>query len=210
MTNDTLVFNSIATSTSRVVQYTIELCEASPIECIKYENRSIFSKLCKDGCKNYDRKWCCPPHSPGFSTLAQPWEKLYVVFLHIPMDGFSDVKNSYLRVKAANSMLKSRADKFVRIVSKNNGRAISTGSCRLCKPCHFQKGEPCAHPRLMAYSFEALGINVNAMVTDLFTVPLQWYKTGVMPEYTSVVCGVLTNSSFSLDDLHDIYLKNIL
>lgn len=125
----------------------------------------------------------------------------------MPMYAFSNIKNEYLRVKAANSMLKSRADKYMHRLAEEYGRYISTGSCRCCKPCKFQSGEPCAHPKLMAYSFEALGIDVGALINVYFDYPLLWYKKGELPEYTSVVCGLLTNETLSLELLKKEYFK---
>ena len=61
----------------------------------------------------------------------------------------------------------------------------------------------------MAYSFESLGINVDALVKEYFKKPLLWYKKGSVPEYTSVVCGLLTNEDLSLDILKELYLKTI-
>lgn len=203
---NTLKIDSSAKSGRRIINYTLELCEADIFSCLKYENPRVFGVLCQQGCKNFNRKWSCPPNSPTFSAVSQRWEKLFIFFLHVEMTHFADVKNPYLRVKAANSMLKSRADKFVRKLSETEGRAISTGSCRLCRPCHYQKNEKCAHPDIMAYSYEAMGVNVDALVQEYFGKPLLWYRDKVVPEYTSVVCGYLTNDSISLEKLQGIYL----
>lgn len=204
-----IVFNSTAKSKNRLIDYTIELCITSPFQCMPFENKNFFSSLCNSGCKNYNQKWSCPPHAPTFSAISSHWDRLYVLYMRMPMNAFSEVKNIYLRIKAANSMLKSRADKYMRTLSKNYGKYISTGSCRLCKPCKVQKGMPCAHPSLMAYSFEALGIDVEALVNEFFEHPLLWYKNGVLPEYTSVVCGLLTNEPLSLEKLRQEYYSII-
>ena len=56
--------------------------------------------------------------------------------------------------------------------------------------------KPCAHPDIMTYSFEALGINVTDMVRDLFGIPLLWNRKNQLPEYTSVVAGLLSKDKY--------------
>ncbi len=75
----------------------------------------------------------------------------------------------------------------------------STGSCRLCKPCHKKLNEPCAHPDIRTFSYEALGVNVSSMVHDIFGIDLLWYAKGSLPLYTCVVAGLLSNQMM-LDD----------
>lgn len=196
-------------STSHSFNYTVELCISSVKLTMKHQNVEKFTKLCKHGCKNYNQKWSCPPNSPSFSSFSQGWKNLYVIFFRTEMHPFSDIKNPYLQIKAANMMLKSRADKYIRKLCKDEGRVISTGSCRLCKPCHLKNGEPCAHPNIMTYSYEAMGIDVDALVFDCFGKHLLWYKNGCIPEYTSVVCGYLSNQDIPLEVMRDLYLETI-
>lgn len=203
-------FFAIAKSERRSFPYKVELCVIPAQECVKFENQPLFYELCRTGCKNFGQKWSCPPRSPTFSCMACTWAYLYVVYIRAPMAPFGDIKNKYLQIKAANSMLKSRADKFGRhLATQYHGRYISTGSCRLCKPCKIKINAPCAHPDLMAYSFEALGIDVSALVNHCFATPLLWYKDGCVPTYSSVVCGLLSNQKIDLDVLRDVY-ENVI
>ena len=204
-------YSFIANAKSRTISlnYIVSLCETSPQACTKFESQERFRILCETGCKNYNRKWSCPPSSPKFSSYALKWSYLYILYMRAPLSAFLNIKNEYLRIKAANSMLKSRAEKYMRGLSEIYGKYISTGSCRLCKPCKYQLGVSCAHPNLMAYSFESLGINVGALVNEYFDRPLLWYKKGCLPEYTSVVCGLLSNESISFDLLKEHFFKLI-
>ena len=195
-------FTCQAISKSATIAYTVEICATSGDTCMKYEDKQKFDDLCRNGCPNYSHKWSCPPYAPPFERLASKWKNLYIVFIHADMEQFSYIKNDYLKVKAANSMLKSRADRFIREMARLHGEAVSTGSCRLCKPCRCKSGMPCAHPESMAYSFEALGIDVGRLTEDYFQRPLKWYSRQSLPEYTSVVCGILTN-----EDLSGEYLR---
>ena len=46
---------------------------------------------------------------------------------------------------------------------------------------------------MIPFSFEALGIDVGSMTLELFGHRLLWYKKGSVPEYTTVVGGILAN-----------------
>ncbi len=205
-----MVFTHCATTKSATIQYTVEMCLANPDTCASYEEKENFDNLCRTGCPNYGHKWSCPPFAPLFGDFASNWQRLYIIFAHADLMQFSYIKNDYLKVKAANSILKSRADRFIREMARPHGSCISTGSCRLCKPCRRKIGMPCAHPDLMAYSFEALGVDVGRLVEGCFGKPLLWYQRKCPPQYTSVVCGILTNEELSLEYLQESYLKYIV
>ncbi len=143
---------------------------------IQYQHKEEFDCLCKEGCPNYDKKWSCPPLSPSYSSFVSKYENIIVVVISTKLDQFSYIKNDYLKVKAANTIMKSRIDKVLRSFISDNCYYISTGSCRMCKPCKRKLNQPCAHPGEMTFSFEALGINVSEMVNDLFNFELKWYK----------------------------------
>jgi len=195
----------VASTASGRYEYAVEIISAEPLLISEFCDKNKFDNLCKYGCPNFKRKWSCPPYAPAFLDFVSKWEQLYVIFMYIDMVQFATIKNDYLKIKAANSLLKSRADKFLRRMAKRYGHYISTGSCRLCKPCKHKIEMPCAHPGLMTYSFEAMGVDVGKLVNAYFQKPLLWYKYGQLPEYTSVVCGLLTNEKLSLKYIMDEY-----
>ena len=151
------------------------------------------------GCPNYSSKWSCPPYSPAYKDFSKNYQKLCVVLLGLDMSSLDYIKQDYLKIKAANSILKSRIDKVLRACKDDDEKYISTGSCRLCKPCHKKLNEPCAHPDIRTFSYEALGVNVSSMVHDIFGIDLLWYAKGSLPLYTCVVAGLLSNQMM-LDD----------
>lgn len=102
--------------------------------------------------------------------------------------------------------MKSRVDKLLRNYPlAEEHKFISTGSCRLCKPCRCKVGEKCANPDSMTYSFEALGIDVGAMTEELLNFQLMWYKKGNLHQYTSVVAGLLSEQAIN----HQIFLSEL-
>jgi len=174
-----------------------------------FEDYNKFSNLCKDGCPNYQQKWSCPPYSPKFTEYSNGFIYITICAMTMHLGQLLYIKNDYLKVKAANSILKSKADKILGSFVTEHTKYISTGSCRLCKPCKCKKGESCAHSSKMAYSFEALGIDVNKITESLFDFELLWHKKGNCPLYTSVVVGLLTiekpNKENILRTLQNVY-----
>lgn len=192
------------------IDYSMDICFIPTKGLSVYEDKEKFCKLCEEGCANYARKWSCPPFAPHFTDYVLEWKKIFVFYLRIDLEQFSYIKNDYLKVKAANAILKSRSDKFLRKMAEKHGKYISSGSCRFCKPCKCKSGSPCAHPNVMTYSFEAMGIDVGQLVSNYFQKPLLWYKPQCPPKYTSVVCGLLTNEELTVDDLYNEYSEHII
>ena len=156
-------------------------------------DKSCFNELCKK-CKNYGKKYACPPNSPEFNTLCKK-EGLFVVLFKCNLE---QIKNTseYNKIRIANSVMKSRIDKLMRALEENlenKFKFLSSGSCRLCKKCNFEKQLPCKYPLKMRFSLEATGINVEKITKELFGLPLLWYNhaSHKAPEYTCVVAGLM-------------------
>ncbi len=177
------------------IPYWGKACTVLADDIIVYCNKTHFDGLCRLGCPNYGKKWSCPPYAPLYGDFSIGCQNLCVVLLGLNLDELGYIKQDYLKVKAANSVLKSRIDKTLRMCRTDKEKYVSTGSCRLCRPCRKKLSEPCARPTIRTYSFEALGINVSAMVKDIFHVNLLWYKRGSLPLYTCVVAGLLSDES---------------
>lgn len=161
---------------------------------VQYMNKEKYDTLCKEGCPNYGKKWSCPPFAPDYERFVKSYEYIQIVMLMARMEEFDYISRDNLKIKAANSVLKSRVDKALRQTMDEEEFYISTGSCKMCKPCKKKLDEKCAHPQIRSFSYEALGIHVSAMTEDLFGTELLWYKKHDLPEYTCVVAGLLTNN----------------
>lgn len=177
------------------VPYWGKVCTVLAGNILLYCNKERFDDLCRLGCPNYEKKWSCPPYSPSYIDFSSGYQFLCIVLLGLNLDKLEYIKQDYLKIKAANSILKSRVDKALRICVNDSEKYVSTGSCRLCKPCRKKLEKPCAHPTIRSFSFEALGVNVSTMVKEIFDFDLLWYKRGSIPSYTCVVAGLLTNDS---------------
>lgn len=194
-------FDSYAVTPSAKLVYTINLLEINPHELDVLVDKNRFDKMCEKGCSNYRKKWSCPPHAPSYQEFSHDWKYIYIVFAQIELHQFAYIKNDYLKIKAANNILKSRIDKYLLYMAEEGGKYISTGSCRLCKPCKCKLNLPCAKPNKMTYSFEAMGMDVNTLIRKCFNSCLLWYRKNSLPEYTSVVCGLLSNDCLSYGDM---------
>ena len=201
------IFTAIAKTPTSELEYTVSICQVESDLVSELVDKSKFDNLCLTGCQNYNRKWACPPSAPSFVDFSYGKEHTYVVFMQLLLNQFEYIKNGYLKVKAGNSILKSRADKLVRSIAENHGRYISSGSCHLCKPCKGKLEQPCRYPEKMTYSFEALGVDVELLINKCFQSTLLWYKNGTLPEYTSVVCGLLTNEIIEFKAFEEIYIS---
>ena len=202
---------SIFTPTTQILIHT----KATLVDCanlIEYENQMLFSALCKVGCPNYGNKWACPPYSPTFSRYSIDYSRALLVVFYCYLDQFHYTKTEYMRIKASNSILKSRMDNFMRSLEKQvGGKMISNGSCRLCKPC-AQKGgtmSRCKKPDQMRFSLESLGLDVSGISRDYFKHDLLWYKDKKSPLYSSVVSALLTNTQIDQIDFTSMFSMNV-
>jgi len=171
-----------------------------------------FSALCQTGCKNFGKKYSCPPKSPSFEILSRDYKYLVVNAFKIP---YTELKKEYNSVRMANVVSKSLQRKIFDITAQElkgkNYRflILENGSCRLCKVCNLQKNEPCKYPDKMRFSLEATGVDVNDLVLKCYGFLLQWYYKGKkdkFPEYQCVVSAILTNEP---NEVSFILNKNI-
>lgn len=163
------------------------------IKCSKVKIRKeLFSRMCEESCRNFDKKYCCPPYAPRFEEFVRSYDRLLVVLFTLSLNqlnGFNYL--DYHKLRIANIVLKSRIERFMRCLDEVfKTRFLSTGACRLCKPCKCKIGEPCKHPNKMRYSLESVGVDCDYLSRELFNIPLLWYEDKKAPEYTSVICAI--------------------
>ena len=164
-----------------------------------YYESSRNEIACKEGCPNYGSKWSCPPYA-----------KAFLLCFSTEMKNYSDVKNVYLAVKAANVTLKTLIERCARSIEEyTNGYSLLSGSCRLCKPCQCKNKQPCKHPNKMRYSMEATGLDVQKVCFDFLKHELLWYRNKKLPQYTSVVALILSNQYLAIDELSGIINKTL-
>lgn len=182
------------------------ICETSILH--KFENKELFNNMCKGGCPNYKKKWSCPPYSPKFSSYSENYKYALIVLMSCDLEQFNYIKTEYMKVKASHSILKSRMDNLMRSLENDfDGLMISSGSCKLCKPCNCKQSLTCKKPNLKRYSMEALGLDVGTVSLDLFKHELLWYKNKKAPSYSSILSCLLLNNLNHIDSNIIQYLK---
>ena len=154
--------------------------------------KQLFNNMCKEGCKNYNKKYCCPPLTPDFQELTKNNQGLFVVLFICDLNQITSTE--YNKVRIANVVMKSRIIKLMRFLEEEfNTIFLSTGSCNLCKPCQLKLNKPCKHPKKRRYCLESVGVDCNHISKKLFNIPILWYKNKKAPEYTLVICGLVCN-----------------
>lgn len=190
------------TTPSAKIKIHIKAFSCSTDELLKFENKDFFDSLCKKGCPNFGDKWSCPPYSPHFHDYSKNYNNCIIILLYCYLNQFDYIKTEYMKIKASNSILKSKADYLIRnLEDTHSGLMISNGSCRLCKPCSCKKQLPCKKPQLRRYSMESLGLNVGAISKSYFNHELLWYKNKQSPCYSSVLSCFITNDLISIDEI---------
>jgi predicted metal-binding protein len=155
-------------------------------------NKDKFKELCKNGCRNYNQKYSCPPFSPDFANFTSGYRKMLVVCFRINLKQYEPLP-FFQRIKASNAILKSKMDQELLTFKRAGNKVAGSGSCRFCRVCGAKKNESCKKPEKRMYSLESLGVDVDDLVKRCFGFPLLWYKIdgNFNPEYTSAVGGVL-------------------
>jgi predicted metal-binding protein len=177
------------------IQYQTTIIKVSDVHC----DYSKTEKLCLEGCRNYNKKYSCPPKSPDFKVLSKKYSHFVVNIFRIDL---AEYKQQYNTIRMTNVVNKSVQRKVFNKAFLNNNFTekiviLENGSCRLCKKCNLQNGMPCKYPDKMRPSLEACGINVDALVIKCFEFDLKWYKKNkqaCFPEYQCTVGGILTNN----------------
>lgn len=191
-------FDFQAITPSRKVKINGMITQFNPKELLDYENYANNKIRCERGCPNYNHKWSCPPYSPNYRNYAKGYEHGIMLLFWCNLEQFNYIKNPYMKIKAANAILKSRIDNFLRkLEDKLSGKMLSNGSCKLCKPCNCKKGLICKHPKKMRYSMEALGLDVEEISKKYFSHELLWYKNKTVPVHSSVISCLLMKNEIS-------------
>lgn len=158
----------------------------------RYEDKLCIREKCEKGCVSYGRKWSCPPFSPSFSDYSRGYPSCVLILFYCRLNQFHYIQSDYMKVRAANSILRSQTTKLARYFEEElSGRMLSGGSCRSCKTCAKVQDKDCKNPSKLRFSLEALGLNQDEISRDYFNHQLLRYENRKAPEYSTVLSGVL-------------------
>ncbi len=154
-------------------------------KCVDVEK---FLGFCRE-CENFDKRWSCP--SFDFEPLAV-WQRFKnlrlraAVLTPLPGAVLADLMAGLWQEKE-----KMLAELWAAEEAQPGAMALSAGSCQLCAQCSRPQGQPCRQPDKMRHSIESLGGDVGKTAELYFQRPLQWIKAGEMPEYLTLIGGLL-------------------
>lgn len=155
--------------------------ENLPIEYMVFEER--VKQKCFH-CKNYNRKWTCPPkmNHIDYPKLFSEYDNCAVVIcaLDVNSDNFEEQ-----RTKSTNIVHRALLFLEEELYNANNSLAVSFigGSCKLCK--NGCNPERCVNPYLSRTPWEATGCNVVKTLAKIninvtFPITDKLYRYGII------------------------------
>lgn len=181
--------------------YTTEMKEAviSVEEYVsKYVRPEEFLQYCRQ-CPTFGHKWSCPEYDFDTKEYFRRYRNLKVFGLKIIYD--EDLREKVLtkeemRKVISESMMMERKglDSMLdELEEKTGGKGLNAGACIVCRECAKDEGEKCRFPEKMRYSLESLGGDITATTKDILGIDLIWDRDGHLPEYYTMVAGLLYN-----------------
>lgn len=163
----------------------------------KYVKAEEFIQYCR-ACPNFGKIWSCPEYDFDTVEYFRKHSRLRVIGLKIiysPGTREKTYSREEMREVIAGSMHVERRklDEYLReLEEKTGGTALNAGSCNICpEGCARPEGKNCRFPDRMRYSLESLGADITTTIGDLLGIELVWDKEGKLPEYYTLVAGLL-------------------
>lgn len=167
--------------------------EASPLAFMRvipfnevcFDDRCKF--LCKYGCKNFQRKYCCPPDSLELKEAIQnhnyKWTLLAATSSPLPPD-ISPYKKLFLNRHKEHEIQRistNLQDLFIK--NKIGHIVLSGGACKKCHICSKIVHLKCKKPNQKLTSMEAVGIDCQKTLSSAgfpFEMPAKIVSTVVL------------------------------
>lgn len=153
--------------------------------CVDVEK---FIGYCR-ACRNYGRRWSCP--SFDFDPLDL-WKRYQAIHIHarvltpvrgadmvVMMEGLKREKE-----KLTDALLKM--ERIRRAALPSQPAAVPSAAA-----VPGPEGIPCREPERMRYSIEALGGDLSETMERYFQRPIRWSRNGEVPDYLTLVGGLL-------------------
>ena len=161
----------------------------------EFRRTDYFIEFCQQ-CKNYGRRYGCPPFDDETLSIVEGYEKVRIMGLKIVPN------NKLLPLSAANDLMKpvitEMNEELLELEKSLGGYAFGfVGTSPYCggAPCAKISGEPCRHPDKVRPSLEAFGFDMSKTAKDLLGLEIKWSQGELIPEYLTLVCGVFYQKS---------------
>jgi predicted metal-binding protein len=139
-----------------------------PFNKIFFDDRCKF--LCKYGCKNYQRKYCCPPDSLELKEEIQnhnyKWALLAATSCSLPLQ-ITHYKKLYLNRQKEHEIQRISStlhDLFIK--NRIEHIILSGGACKKCQICSKILHLKCKKPNQKLTSMEAVGIDCQKTLSS--------------------------------------------
>lgn len=165
-----------------------------------FYDREKFEKFCKE-CRNYGSTWSCPPYNFEVEDYLKGYKYIYLVGVKIIFDektleeiNTKEKINDYT-TETLKYMKNKIMTELLRVEKRYGGsRSLSAGGCKICDDCSRKNNIQCQHPDMMRYSLESMGFDVGGISSGLLDYELRWATETRLPEYFSLVTGLMTKS----------------
>ena len=161
----------------------------------EFRRTDYFIEFCQQ-CKNYNRRYGCPPFDDNTLSIVEGYEKVRIMGVKIIPN------NKLLPISAANDLMKpvitDMNEELLKLEKSLGGYAFGfVGTCPYCgsAPCARISGKPCRHPEKVRPSLEAFGFDMSKTAKDLLGLEIKWSQGELIPEYLTLVCGVFYQKS---------------
>ena len=161
----------------------------------EFRRTDYFIEFCQQ-CKNYGRRYGCPPFDDETLSIVEGYEKVRIMGVKIIPN------NKQLPLSAANDLMEpvitEMNEELLELEKSLGGYAFGfVGTCPYCSgaPCARISGEPCRHPDKVRPSLEAFGFDMSKTAKDLLGLEIKWSQGELIPEYLTLVCGVFYQKS---------------
>ena len=139
-----------------------------PFEKVIFDERC--ESLCKYGCKNYKRKYCCPPESIKLLEVIRKrdynWALLAATTTPLP-ESISGFKKRFLNRNKELEIQNISTDLDLLFTKNQMDHIIlSGGSCKKCQICSKIQNKNCKKPQLKLTSMEAVGIDCQKTLSS--------------------------------------------
>ncbi len=174
-----------------------------------------ITSYCKNGCKNYNNSGGCPPKAPVFYQISKEFPYGFIICAVFSSkwkpQKVKESTRQYVHFRFQDIILSRFLTDLGYTIKERIGSGIfflNNGYCMGCgnKKCSFKSGEYfCKNPQKRTFSLEATGVDVEATISNLFNLKLQWYKTNNYNEVEYMVksIGLFTTSKEKQTLIHE-------
>lgn len=165
-----------------------------------YRDSERFMAYCRE-CRNYGRYWSCPPFDFDPDEQLRRYAHAWIIGTRIEPDDSpcGPCASNEERIERCRRIIASvRATLDARLLALEDtypgSRAFLAGSCFECPEgqCARACGQPCIRSRGPRHSLESFGFDIGLTASKLLGIELQWSYDERMPEYLTLVSGLLT------------------